>query len=86
MSNWRRDLHAARDRDPAARNVLEVALLYAGVHAIWAHRLAHWLWVHERRFLGRAVSQLARGVTGIEAPHRVFFKMRDGHGFRRNMK
>lgn len=66
MSNWRRDLHAARDRDPAARNVLEVALLYAGVHAIWAHRLAHWLWVHERRFLGRAVSQLARGVTGIE--------------------
>jgi len=66
MSNWRRDLHAARDRDPAARSVIEVALLYPGVHAIWAHRVAHWLWARDQRFLGRAVSQIARGVTGIE--------------------
>ena len=66
MSNWRRDLYAARDRDPAARNALEVAVLYPGVHAIWAYRVAHWLWVRNRRFLGRAVSQIARGITGIE--------------------
>ena len=66
MSNWRRDLYAARDRDPAARNALEVAVLYPGVHAIWAYRLAHWLWVRDQRFLGRAVSQIARGITGIE--------------------
>jgi serine O-acetyltransferase len=66
MSSWLRDLHAARDRDPAARSVIEVALLYPGVHAIWAHRVAHWLWVRDQRFLGRAVSQIARGITGIE--------------------
>ncbi len=66
MSNWRRDLYAARDRDPAARNAVEVALLYPGVHAIWAYRVAHWLWAHDQRFLGRAISQIARGITGIE--------------------
>lgn len=66
MSNWRRDLYAARDRDPAARNALEVAVLYPGVHAIWAHRLAHWLWRRNLRFIGRALSQLTRSITGIE--------------------
>ena len=66
MRNWRRDLYAARDRDPAARSALEVALLYPGVHAIWAHRVAHRLWLRDQRFLGRAVSQMARKFTGIE--------------------
>ena len=66
MNRWRRDLQAAQDRDPAARSALEVALLYPGVHAIWAHRGAHWLWTHRLRFAGRAVSQVARGLTGIE--------------------
>ena len=66
MSSWRHDLHAARDRDPAARSLLEVALLYPGVHAIWAHRVAHWLWLRDQRFAGRAVSQMARKFTGIE--------------------
>ncbi len=53
-------------RDPAARSRLEVALLYPGLHALWAHRLAHWLWTHKFKLLGRWVSQLARGFTGIE--------------------
>ena len=66
MGSWRRDLYAARDRDPAARSALEVALLYPGVHAIWAHRAAHWLWLRDQRFLGRALSQMARKLTGIE--------------------
>lgn len=66
MSSWRRDVQAARDRDPAARSTLEVALLYPGVHAIWAHRASHWLWTHGHRFAGRVVSQLARSFTGIE--------------------
>ncbi|MDO8364063.1 MAG: serine O-acetyltransferase EpsC [Actinomycetota bacterium] len=65
-SSWRRDLQAARDRDPAARSNLEVALLYPGVHAVWAHRAAHWLWVRGHFFAGRALSQMARKVTGIE--------------------
>ena len=60
MRGWRRDLQAARDRDPAARSALEIALLYPGVHAIWAHRAAHWLWGRGFRFAGRALSQMAR--------------------------
>jgi serine O-acetyltransferase len=66
MSVWRRDLQAARDRDPAARAAWEVALLYPGVHAIWAHRLAHALWTRGYRFAGRALSQLTRSFTGVE--------------------
>jgi len=66
MSTWRRDLAAARERDPAARSSFEVALLYPGVHAVWAHRVAHSLWNRDHRFLARLLSQLARNRTGIE--------------------
>ncbi|MCC6176311.1 MAG: serine O-acetyltransferase [Chloroflexi bacterium] len=62
----RRDVKAAHARDPAARGRLEVALLYPGLHALWAYRIANWLWRHDARFLGRLVSQLARLLTGIE--------------------
>jgi len=62
----RRDLRAVVDRDPAARNGWEVAFLYPGVHALWAHRASHWLWTHNAKFLGRALSQFARWATGIE--------------------
>jgi serine O-acetyltransferase len=60
------DLRSVVRRDPAARNVLEVALLYPGMHALWAHRVSHWLWLHGRLFLARAISQAARWVTAIE--------------------
>jgi len=66
MGTWRRDLAAARDRDPAARSSLEVALLYPGVHAVWIHRVAHRLWKRDQRFLARMLSQFARNRTGIE--------------------
>jgi len=62
----RRDVRAALARDPAARNRLEVVLLYPGVHALWMHRLAHALWKRRLFFLGRALSQLNRFLTGIE--------------------
>lgn len=64
----REDIAAARRKDPAARSDLEVALLYPGLHAVWAHRVAHALWSRSvlLRPLGRAVSQLARFLTGIE--------------------
>ncbi len=62
----REDIRAVQQRDPAARSGLEIALLYPGLHAIWAHRLSHWFWTHRMRFLGRAFSQLARWFTGIE--------------------
>lgn len=62
----REDLVAARLRDPAARSSLEIALLYPGLHAIWAHRLWHALWVRGLRFVARAGSQVTRWLTGIE--------------------
>jgi len=59
-------LGAYQKRDPAARSKGEVFLLYAGVHATIYHRLAHWLYRHNCRFLARAVSQWSRFWTGIE--------------------
>ena len=59
------DLAAARRQDPAARSNLEVALLYPGVHAVWAYRLAHHLWGSGHTFAARAISQTARNLTGI---------------------
>ena len=61
-----RDIAAVLERDPAARNVLEVVLLYPGLHAIWGHRVSHWLWTHGLKLPGRWVSQLTRNLTGIE--------------------
>ncbi len=66
MRSWRRDLQATLDRDPAARSSIEVALLYPGLHAVWAHRVSHRLWLRHRYFAARAISQLARAITGIE--------------------
>jgi len=60
------DLANAQKQDPAARSKAEVTLLYSGVHAIWAHRLAHWLWVRDARFAARLISQTARFLTGVE--------------------
>ncbi|MBB2976225.1 serine O-acetyltransferase [Microbacterium endophyticum] len=69
MAVWvhvREDIAAAKLRDPAARSNLEIALMYPGLHAIWAHRVNHWLWKRGARFLARAGSQLMRWLTGIE--------------------
>ena len=59
-------LAAYQRRDPAARNKLEIFLLYPGVHALLWHRAAHWLYLHHRYFLARWISQHARNKTGIE--------------------
>lgn len=66
IGRMREDIAAARLRDPAARGGLEVALLYPGLHAIWAHRLWHALWRRRLRFLARTGSQVTRWLTGIE--------------------
>jgi len=62
----REDLVAAKLRDPAARSGLEIALLYPGLHAVWAYRLWHALWVRRVRFVARLGSQFTRWLTGIE--------------------
>jgi serine O-acetyltransferase len=62
----RQDIQSVLDRDPAARNTLEVLLCYPGLHAVWVHRLAHPLWTSGLKLVARCISQLARGLTGIE--------------------
>ena len=53
-------------KDPAARSVLEVLLCYPGLHALWVHRIAHFLWRHNLRLLARILSHCNRFFTGIE--------------------
>ena len=60
------DIQSVLDRDPAARNPLEILLCYPGLHAVWAHRLAHWLWKRGLKLFARWLSQIMRGITGIE--------------------
>lgn len=62
----REDIQAVKDRDPAATSTMSVLLNYPGVHAVWWHRLDHWLWMHGRKGLARWLSQLTRFRTGIE--------------------
>ena len=62
----REDVRAALERDPAAKSKLEVALCYAGLHAVWFHRIAHALWNRGFRLTARLLSQSSRFLTGIE--------------------
>ena len=66
MSRLSELLGAYQSRDPAARSKLEIFLLYPGVHAVIFHRVSHFLWKHNLRFLARLNSQIARHCTGIE--------------------
>jgi serine O-acetyltransferase len=66
LQTVRADIQAVFDRDPAARTTLEVLLCYPGLHALWGHHLAHWLWLHRLKLIARAFSQLMRWLTGIE--------------------
>ncbi|MBQ6374915.1 MAG: serine O-acetyltransferase [Clostridia bacterium] len=60
------DARNIQAKDPAARSLAEVILLYPGFHILIYHRLAHWLHVHGHVFLARLVSQRGRHKTGIE--------------------
>lgn len=62
----RDDIRAARERDPAAPTTLEVILAYPGVHAIWAHRISHWLWNRGARVTARALAEVTRILTGVD--------------------
>ena len=63
----REDLENAYAHDPAARSLLEVALAYPGVHALWMHRLAHRMWHHDSmRVPARLLSLVTRFLTGVE--------------------
>lgn len=60
------DIEAVKQRDPAAKGNAEILLLYSGVHAILCYRVAHKLYLGEHYFSARAISQIARHLTGIE--------------------
>ncbi len=66
LGKMRRDVRAVLERDPAARNRLEVILCYPGLWAVWGHRIAHVLWRVRLKLLARWLSQLVRLLTGIE--------------------
>ena len=60
------DLMTARRRDPAATSSLEIALTYPGGHALWTHRVSHALWQFGAHTPARALSSVARAVTGVD--------------------
>ncbi len=62
----REDIQTVFAKDPAARSVAEVLCCYPGLHALWLHRLAHFLWQHKLRLLARLLSHINRFLTGIE--------------------
>ncbi|MDQ9171125.1 serine O-acetyltransferase [Oxalobacteraceae bacterium R-40] len=66
FSSIREDIASIRERDPAARSTWEVITCYPGLHAIVVHRLAHWCWLRGFKWLGRFISHIGRGLTGIE--------------------
>jgi serine O-acetyltransferase len=66
---WERlkeDIRTIKDRDPAAKNIVEIFLCYPGLHAIWLHRIAHFLYRRKWFTTARLVSHFGRWFTGIE--------------------
>jgi len=63
---FKEDIRTIKERDPAAKNVVEVFLCYPGLHAIWLHRIAHALYQRRWFTTARLVSHFSRGFTGIE--------------------
>ena len=66
FDRMKRDVQVVLERDPAARSALEVVLCCPGVHAIWLHRPAHWLWRHGFHVTARFLSHVGRFLTGVE--------------------
>jgi serine O-acetyltransferase len=66
MAHIREDIRNVFARDPAARSVIEVVFCYPGLHALWNHRVAHWLWTHHLKLPARFASQCGRFLTNIE--------------------
>lgn len=66
FKNMREDIRAIKERDPAARNSIEIFFLYSGLHAIWWHRISHFFYKRHLRGVARWISQCGRFWTGIE--------------------
>lgn len=66
FDRMREDIDTVFSNDPAAKSTLEVLLCYPGLHALWLHRIANWLWKKKHKLLGRLISHINRFFTGIE--------------------
>ena len=66
FKDLRETIEAYKARDPAARSTLEILLLYPGIRATQNHKIAHWCYEHDHKFLARYISQRTRHKTGIE--------------------
>ncbi|GIN98877.1 serine acetyltransferase [Siminovitchia terrae] len=66
FKRMKEDIETVFDQDPAARTSIEVILTYSGLHAIWAHRVAHVFFKRKMFFIARLISQINRFFTGIE--------------------
>jgi serine O-acetyltransferase len=66
LARIREDIDSVMKRDPAAQSWLQVLLCSPGLHAVWAHRLHHWLWLRGWRLTARIFSQITRFWTGVE--------------------
>lgn len=66
FNSFKEDLKCFMEHDPAARNPLEIFLLYPGFKALRSHKKAHWFWKHNMRFTARLISQRCAHKTGIE--------------------
>jgi serine O-acetyltransferase len=62
----REDIQTIRERDPAAKNYVEILLCYPGLHAVWLHRLAHFFYRRNWFTTARLISHFNRSFTGIE--------------------
>jgi len=62
----REDVNSIYARDPAARSTFEIVMTYAGMHAVWLHRVAHKFWLRDYRLLARLIGGFSRWWTGVE--------------------
>ena len=66
FKNIAEDVRAVLERDPAARSHIEVFLLYPGIQAVFRHRIAHFFYKHNMKFIARLISQVSRFWTAWE--------------------
>lgn len=66
LEHFKADIESVKQRDPAAKNTLEIILTYSGLHAVAAYRVSHFFYEKKFYLTARVISQLARFFTGIE--------------------
>ncbi|MFC1942136.1 serine O-acetyltransferase [Chloroflexota bacterium] len=66
FKSLKEDIQTIYTKDPAARSLIEVLTCYPGLHALWSHRISHFLWRHKLYFIARILSHINRFFTGIE--------------------